>query len=299
MALWSFLFGSRTADASQPDYRAYTTRFDREVDAYGINNVLGPLSSEDRATLDQAWHVLQTDLLPWRTRLHIRAADVAAEIRTRLSEEERADAAITLLIDQSGSMRGQKMIFAAASADLAQEFILGLGMTCEVLGFTTIRWRGGRSRAWWRWHLRPPRPGRLNDLLHIVYKDAKDRRASSGSDAFRQMLRPDLPKENVDGEAVLWAAGRLRRLPQRRKFLILLSDGAPVDDSTLQANGPTYLADHLQRVVEAIAAARDIRLVTIGLGPTEEARSPVSSQIAAPDDLGRALIEQLGYALVS
>ncbi|MGJ4944422.1 cobaltochelatase CobT-related protein [Bradyrhizobium sp. HKCCYLS1011] len=296
--LWPFLFGARTADRSQPEYRAYTTRFDREVDAAGIDNVLGPLSKKDRAALDEAWHVFQTDLLPWRTRLHIRAAEIAAEIRARLSEQERADTTVTLLVDQSGSMRGQKMIFAAASADIAQEFLANLGMSCEVLGFTTSSWRGGRSRAQWRWYLRPRRPGRLNDLLHIIYKDAKNQRASSGDHAFRQMLRPDLPKENIDGEAVLWAADRLRRLPQHRKFLIFLSDGAPVDDSTLLANGPTYLADHLQRVVETINAARDIRLITIGIGPTEEGSSPVSTRVDAPDGLGSALIELLGSTLV-
>lgn len=230
-------------------YRPYTTKFDREVHAKDIDSVLGPLGFRNRVRLDQAWDTLQTGLLPWKTQLHIKAAEAAARIRTALSEDERADTAVSLLIDQSGSMRGQKMLYAAATADVVQEFLSTLHFTCEVLGFTTSRWKGGRSRCRWRWRFRPEHPGRLNDVLHIVYRSADDRRASTGSWDFRQMLRPDLPKENIDGEAVLWAAARLSALPQRRKVLIIISDGAPVDDATLIQNGLTYLSDHLRSVV--------------------------------------------------
>jgi len=107
----------------QPDYLAYTTKFDREVRARDLDSVLGPLGPKDKAAVDEAWRELQTGLLPWRTRQHVVAADAAARIRKLLTDEERADAAVTLLLDQSGSMRGQKMLFAAATADIVQEFL--------------------------------------------------------------------------------------------------------------------------------------------------------------------------------
>jgi cobaltochelatase CobT len=122
---------------TEPTYRPYTTKFDREVHAKDIDSVLGPLRYRDRAVLDEAWEDLQTGLLPWKTRLHIKAAEAAAHIRNGLSEDERADTAVSLLIDQSGSMRGQKMLFATATADVVREFLMTLRLTCEVLGFTT------------------------------------------------------------------------------------------------------------------------------------------------------------------
>jgi cobaltochelatase CobT subunit len=283
----------------QPDYLAYTTKFDREVRANDLDPVLGPLGPRDRAAVEEAWHELQTGLLPWRTRQHIAAANAAGRLRELLTDEERADTAVTLLLDQSGSMRGQKMLFAAATVDIVQEFLLTLGFTCEVLGFTTSAWRGGRSRRRWKWRFRPGHPGRLNDILHVIYKSADDRRASTGGWDFRHMLRPDLPKENIDGEAILWAAKRLLSQPQSQKHLIVLSDGAPVDDSTLLENGLTYLTDHLQIVVERIAEARQINLAAIGIGPEFHDLYPVSSQVDAPDDLCGALISLLERVLVS
>jgi cobaltochelatase CobT len=283
----------------QPDYLVYTTKFDREVRANDLDSVLGPLGPKDRAAVDEAWHELQTGLLPWRTRQHIAAANAAARLRELLTHEERTDTSITLLLDQSGSMRGQKMLFAAATTDIVREFLLTLGFNCEVLGFTTSAWRGGRSRRRWKWRFKPRRPGRLNDILHIIYKSANDRRASTGSWEFRQMLRPDLPKENIDGEAILWATKRLLPLPQSQKHLIVLSDGAPVDDSTLHENGLTYLSDHLQIVVKRIVEARQVNLATIGIGPRFHDFYPVSSQIDAPDDLCSALISLLERVLIN
>lgn len=274
-------------------YRPYTTKFDREVHAKDIDSVLGHLGSGNRAKLDQAWDALQAGLLPWKTQLHIKAAEAAARIRTALSEDERADTAISLLIDQSGSMRGQKMLYAAATADVVQEFLSTLHFTCEVLGFTTSKWKGGRSRSRWQWRFRPDQPGRLNDVLHIVYRSADDRRASSGNWDFRQMLRPDLPKENIDGEAALWAAARLLALPQRRKVLIIISDGAPVDDSTLLQNGLTYLSDHLRSVVDGIVQAGEIKLAAVEIGYRSDIAYPASSHVDAPDDLGQTVITLL------
>ena len=278
-------------------YRTFTTKFDREVHANHLKSVLGPLSPADEATLDQAWHALQTGLLPWKTRLHLAAAEAAARIRNRLTDDQCANTAVSLLLDQSGSMRGQKMLFTAATADVAQEFLVTLGFTCEVLGFTTSQWRGGRSRRRWKWRFKPRYPGRLNDILHIVYRRADDRGASSGGWSFRQMLRPDLPKENIDGEAILWAVKRLRALPQQRKHLVVVSDGAPVDDSTLQENGLTYLSDHLRAVISSIIEAGDIQLAAIGIGYYGNDFYPVRRHVDAPDELGTTLISLLERTL--
>ncbi len=191
------------------------------------------------------------------------------------------------------------MLFSAATADATQEFLITLGITCEVLGFTTARWRGGRSRSRWNWRFRPHNPGRLNDLLHIIYQDAADRRASSGSWDYRQMLRPDLPKENVDGEAIQWAARRLSQLPNKRKILIVLSDGAPVDYATLTANPPDYLGNHLREVVENIEAAGDIRIAAMGIGYRMHLFYPTSSYVEAPSELGVALINLIEQLLTA
>ena len=280
----------------QRDYKIYTTKFDTEIAARHLDVVLGPLAPKDDIALIEAWHALRMGLLVWRTRLHIAAAEAAVRLRSRLTEAERVETVVSLLVDHSGSMRGQKMLFAAATTDVTQEFVSTLGMSCEVLGFTTSQWKGGQSRKQWRW-FRPSRPGRLNDLLHIVYRNGSDDRASSGSDEFRHMLRPDLPKENIDGEALQWAAKRLMALPHRRKYLVVLSDGAPVDDSTLMQNGPTYLADHLRSVVKDIGDAGAIHLSAVGVGYDCRDYYSISSHTTAPDELGSTMIAHLERVL--
>lgn len=271
-------------------YKAYTTKFDVTVAAGDLDSVLGPLNVTDQLAVDAAWHELQTGLLPWRTKLHLVAAESAKRIRAALSSDQRSDTIVSLLFDQSGSMRGQKILFAAASADVVQEFLLTLKISVEILGFTTSKWKGGRTRTRWRWRFRPKNPGRLNDLLHIIYKGIDDKRASTGDYSFRQMLRPDLTKENIDGEAIEWAAARLLAASESRKILIVLSDGAPVDDSTLMENGPTYLGDHLRNVVERLNADGRIELAAIGIGFRVHEFYAEADHVEAPDDLGIALI---------
>jgi cobaltochelatase CobT len=279
-------------------YKVFTTKFDRIVTAEGLGSVLGGLSSHENEALEEAWATLSSGLLEWRTSLHLLAAEASSRVREALTNEQRADAVVSLLFDQSGSMRGQKMLFAAATADVAQEFLLTLGIRCEVLGFTTSQWRGGRSRSRWRWRWRPANPGRLNDLLHIVYKDADDLRASTGTYSLRNMLRPDLPKENIDGEAVMWAAQRLRERPQTRKLLIVFSDGAPVDDSTLAANGPTYLAEHLHSVIEELLDKGDVEIAALGIGYRAHDFYPARDHVEAPSELGVTTINMLEKILV-
>lgn len=274
-------------------YKIYTTKFDTIIDAADLDDILGRPSARDRGLVEEAWHEVQTGLLPWRTRLHIAAAERSASIRQSLSDDQRRDTVVSLLLDQSGSMRGQKILFAAATTDVVQEFLLTLGISCEVLGFTTSRWKGGRSRQRWRWRFRPKNPGRLNDILHIVYRNAGDQRASAGNWLYRQMLRPDLTKENIDGEAIEWAVGRLCSLPHKRKILIVLSDGAPVDDSTLRENGPTFLADHLESVVNRVTDEGDVQLAAFGIGYAAHSFYPTADHVSAPDELGIGLVAMI------
>lgn len=273
-----------------PIYHPYTTKFDIEIDAHYLDQVLGPLTATNAKAVTDAWDVVQTGLLSWRTQLHLIAAEADARIRSQLNKEQLTGTVVTLLFDQSGSMRGQKMLFSAATADIVQEFLLTLGVSCEVLGFTTSRWKGGRSRKRWKWRFRPRNPGRLNDLLHIIYRSGSDNRASTGGWVYRQMLRHDLTKENIDGEAIQWAANRLTDHPAKKRILIVLSDGAPVDDSTLLENGPTYLADHLQEVVHHITSASHISIASLGIGFRPNDFYPHSSYVESPSDMGNALI---------
>lgn len=273
------------------DYRVYTTKFDRVVNAAELDSVLGPMSPKDRKHLDEAWSELQSGLLPWKTKVQINSIEVATHIRAKMPTDQREDVVVSLLFDQSGSMRGQKMLFSAAAADVMQEFLGTLHIACEILGFTTSQWRGGRSRRRWIWHFKPRNPGRLNDLLHVVFRAADDNRVSSGSWNYRQMLRYDYPKENVDGEAIEWAVARLRNIDRRRKILIVLSDGAPVDDSTLQENGPCYLSNHLQQVVETVKREGEVEIAAFGIGFGPHQFYPLKHHADDPSALGAELLK--------
>jgi cobaltochelatase CobT len=282
----------------QPEYRVYTTEFDREIRASDIGSVLGPLSPSEQAALEEARQVLQMRLLPWKTNLEITASEGAARIRSALRDTERADAVVSILIDHSGSMRGQKILYTAATIEVVLGFLESLGIASEVLGFTTTQWRGGRSRRRWKWRFRPrANPGRLNDILHIVYQSPNDKNISAWH--LGQMLRPDLLKENIDGEAILWAKQRLLALPQRRKHLIVLSDGAPVDDSTLQANGNDYLSDHLREVIEHLQKSGEVKLAAVVIGRETGPLYPVLDQIDAASDLGDALLSLIERVLTA
>lgn len=282
------------SNSPRNDYHIYTTKFDAVVTADQLDSVIGSLTSKNKALVDEAWDALQMSLLAWKTTAHIVASEKSETLRKAYSKDLREDVVVSLLIDQSGSMRGQKMLFVAAAVDVVQEFLLTLGIRCEILGFTTSRWKGGRSRSRWKWRFRPSNPGRLNDLLHIVYQDADDARASSGRYCLKHMLRPDLLKENIDGEAIEWAASRLRSLDKRHKLLIVLSDGAPVDDSTLMENGTAFLADHLQAVVTDLNKESEIHVGSFGVGYAPHDFYSASDYVEAPSDLGTHLIEFVG-----
>lgn len=279
-------------------YRVYTTKYDRIVDAAELDSVLGSPSLQHKRSLDEAWDEFQWGLLPWKTKLTLASGEFSERISNQVPCDRRENTIVSLLFDLSGSMRGQKMLYSVATADVAQEFLATLRIGCEVLGFTTSQWRGGRSRRRWKWRFRPRDPGRLNDLLHVIFRDGRDNRASTGGWNFRQMLRPDLPKENIDGEAIEWAVSRLRAMDQSRKILIVLTDGAPVDDSTLNENGPHLLSDHLESVVEDLKSAKDVEIAAFGIGYAAHKFYPLRSHVDAPADLGIELLRFITEILI-
>ncbi len=202
------------------------------------------------------------------------------------------DTVVALLIDNSGSMRGQPIALAAMTADVIAMTLERCRIKTEVLGFTTRSWRGGRALADWVQAGKPVQPGRLNELRHIIYKSAsqpwRQAQASMGL-----MLREGLLKENIDGEALLWAHSRLLQRPERRKILIVLSDGAPVDDATLSANHPGYLEAHLRQVIAGIERRGAVELTAIGIGHDVGRTYRRAITIADPRDLAAALLERL------
>ena len=180
-------------------------------------------------------------------------------------ETEFRDTVVTLLIDNSGSMRGRPIAVAAMSADILARTLERCGVKVEILGFTTRAWKGGQAREKWLADGKPAGPGRLNDLRHIIYKsaDAPYRRARK---CLGLMLREGLLKENIDGEALLWAHNRLIARSEQRRILMVISDGAPVDDSTLSVNPGNYLENHLRAVIEYVETRSPIEIVAIGIG---------------------------------
>lgn len=206
------------------------------------------------------------------------------------------DTVVTLLIDNSGSMAGRPIETAAVCADILARTLERCGVRSEILGFTTGAWKGGQARERWKALGRPPRPGRLNELLHIVYKpaDASWRRAREG---LALMLDASVLKENVDGEALLWAHQRLLARPERRRILIVISDGEPADETTTDANGSSYLERHLRRVIGTIESRSPVQLVAIGVAHDVARHYRRSLTIDEPGQLGDALAGQLARVL--
>ncbi|HEX9836062.1 MAG TPA: cobaltochelatase subunit CobT, partial [Alphaproteobacteria bacterium] len=207
-------------------------------------------------------------------------------------ETEFRDTVVTLLIDNSGSMRGRPITVAAMSADILARTLERCGVKVEILGFTTRAWKGGQSRERWLAEGKPPNPGRLNDLRHIVYKaaDAPWRRARK---SLGLMLREGLLKENIDGEALLWAHDRLLGRTEQRRILMVISDGAPVDDSTLSVNPGNYLERHLRDVIEWIETRSSVELTAIGIGHDVTRYYRRAVTIMDAEQLGGTVMEKL------
>jgi len=205
---------------------------------------------------------------------------------------EFKDTVVTLLIDNSGSMRGRPISVAAMSADILARTLERCGVKVEILGFTTKAWKGGQSREKWLAEGKRPNPGRLNDLRHIVYKEADSPLRRSRRN-LGLMLREGILKENIDGEALLWAHQRLIARPEERRVLMVISDGAPVDDSTLSVNPGNYLERHLREVIQWIELRSSVELVAIGIGHDVTRYYRRAVTIFDADQLGGTMMEQL------
>src|SRR3974390_2412316 len=210
----------------------------------------------------------------------------------REKEATFRDTVVTLLLDNSGSMRGRPITVAATCADILARTLERCGVKVEILGFTTRAWKGGQSREAWLAAGKPPNPGRLNDLRHIVYKaaDAPWRRARKN---LALMMREGLLKENIDGEALAWAHRRLLARSERRRILMMISDGAPVDDSTLSVNTGCYLERHLRQVIEEIETRSGIELIAIGIGHDVTRYYRRAVTITDPSELAGAMTDKL------
>src|SRR5438132_1418322 len=301
----------------ETDYKAFTTRFDEIVEAdelcdeeelgrlrayldqqmAGLHNVVTRLANrlQRRLLAQQArsWEFDQEEGLLDAARL----ARVVVNPRHALSfkierDTEFRDTIVSLLIDNSGSMRGRPIAIAAICADILARTLERCGVATEILGFTTRGWKGGQSREAWLASGRPPSPGRLNDLRHVIYKrgDEPYRRARRN---LGLMMREGLLKENIDGEALLWAHNRLIARPEERRILMVISDGAPVDDSTASANGGSYLERHLRQVIEWIERRSTVELIAIGTGHDVPSDSERPVTIMDADQLAGAMVDQL------
>ncbi|MGO9869183.1 MAG: cobaltochelatase CobT-related protein, partial [Rhodomicrobium sp.] len=202
------------------------------------------------------------------------------------------DTVVTLLLDNSGSMRGRPIMVAACCADILARTLERCGVKVEILGFTTRQWKGGQSREHWLAAGKPANPGRLNDLRHIVYKaaDTPWRRARRN---LGLMMREGLLKENIDGEALAWAHTRMMARPEQRRIIMMISDGAPVDDSTLSINSGTYLERHLRQVIQEIETYSPVELIAIGIGHDVTRYYRRAVTINDAEELAGAMTEKL------
>ena len=205
---------------------------------------------------------------------------------------EFKDTIVSLLIDNSGSMRGRPITIAALCADILSRTLERCSVKVEILGFTTKNWKGGQSREEWNKNNKPKNPGRLNDLRHIIYKSA-DTHWRQSKKNLGLMLKEGLLKENIDGEAISWAFNRLKKRREERKILMVISDGAPVDDSTLSVNSGDFLEKHLKKIVKNIENKSEVEILAIGIGHDVSRYYKKAIKITDVQELGDVMIEQL------
>jgi cobaltochelatase CobT len=298
-------------------YRPYTTAFDEIVDAGDLcdpeelarlRHILDQHLAHLQSVIARLANRLQRRLMAKQTRAWEFDLDEGLLDAARLSrvvanpiyplsykrEKDTTfrDTVVTLLIDNSGSMRGRPITIAAMSADILARTLERCGVKVEILGFTTRAWKGGQAREKWVAAGKPSAPGRLNDLRHIIYKaaDAPWRRARRH---LGLMLREGILKENIDGEALLWAYGRLLARPEQRRILMVISDGAPVDDSTLSVNPGNYLEKHLRGVIGEIERGSAVELLAIGIGHDVTRYYRRAVTLVDAEQLGGAMMEKL------
>jgi cobaltochelatase CobT len=306
-----------TDDPKTFDYKTFTEEFDEVVEATelcdfeeldrlrayldsqltGLQGVVTRLANRLQRRLmarqNRSWDFDQEEGLLDAARLARVVVSPGHSLSYKIErDQEFKDTVVTLLIDNSGSMRGRPISIAAISADILARTLERCGVKAEILGFTTRAWKGGQSREKWLQGGKPAQPGRLNDLRHIIYKKADEpmRRARK---SLGLMMREGLLKENIDGEALLWAHARLLARPEERRILMVISDGAPVDDSTLSVNSAGYLEQHLRKVIDWIENQSPVQLVAIGIGHDVTRYYKKAVTIMDVEQLGGTIIEQL------
>ena len=299
------------------DYKIYTSQFDEIVKAENLENA--DEASKLRKNLDQQLigfqdvitklaNKLQRQLLAkqnraWDFDLEEGLLDssklprIIMDPYNSLSFKKEKDldfkdTVVTLLIDNSGSMRGRPITIAAICADILSRTLERCSVRVEILGFTTKNWKGGLSRELWAKNSKPKIPGRLNDLRHIIYKSA-DTHWRQAKNNLGLMLKEGLLKENIDGEAISWAYNRIKKRKEERKILMVISDGAPVDDSTLSVNSGDFLEKHLKRIVKFIENKSDIEVLAIGIGHDVSRYYNKAIKITDVNELGDVMISQL------
>jgi cobaltochelatase CobT len=301
----------------EPAYKIYTTHHDEIVSAEELcdaeeltrlrayldqqlahlSNVVARLANRLQRRLlaqqNRTWSFDLEEGILDVARLTRVIVDPTAPLSFKIEEDtEFRDTVVSLLIDNSGSMRGRPIMVAAVCADILARTLERCGVKVEILGFTTRAWKGGASRDDWLKNGKPPSPGRLNDLRHIIYKGADTpwRRARKN---LGLMMREGLLKENIDGEALMWAHQRLIGRPEQRRILMVISDGAPVDDSTLSVNSGHYLERHLRKVIGEIENKSPVELIAIGIGHDVTRYYRRAVTIVDVEQLGGAMTEQL------
>ena len=306
-----------SGDANAKSYTVYTREFDEVIHAQdqcdaeelerlrryldnalkGMDQVVGRLANRLQRRLmaqqERAWKFDLEEGVLDGSRLARVIADPSLPLSYKQeSDTEFRDTIVTLLLDNSGSMRGRPIMVAAACADILARTLERCGVKTEILGFTTKAWKGGRSKEKWLSDGKPPNPGRLNDLRHIIYKSADTpwRRARTN---LGLMMREGILKENIDGEALLWAWKRLGARPEQRRILMVISDGAPVDDGTQSANSAGYLERHLRETIAQIENRSEVELLAIGIGHDVTRWYKRAVTINDVEQLGGAMTDQL------
>ena len=301
------------------DYKIFTTQFDEITKAENLENANEV--SKLRRTLDQQLvgfqdvitklaNKLQRQLLAkqnraWEFDLEEGLLDssklprIIMDPYNSLSFKKEKDldfkdTIVTLLIDNSGSMRGRPITIAAICADILSRTLERCSVKVEILGFTTKNWKGGQSREHWNKNSKPKTPGRLNDLRHIIYKGA-DTHWRQAKNNLGLMLKEGLLKENIDGEAISWAYNRIKKRKEERKILMVISDGAPVDDSTLSVNSGDFLEKHLRKMVKFIENKTEIEVLAIGIGHDVSRYYDKAIKITDVNELGDVMISQLSF----
>jgi cobaltochelatase CobT len=300
-----------------PDYQAFSRKFDETIAAealcepeelerlrayldkqlQNLSSVVGRLANRLQRRLlaqqNRSWEFDLEEGMLDTARLPRIVIDPQQPLSFKREKDmDFRDTVVTLLLDNSGSMRGRPITVAATCADILARTLERCGVKVEILGFTTRAWKGGQSREAWLQAGKPPSPGRLNDLRHIIYKaaDAPWRRARKN---LGLMMREGLLKENIDGEALDWAHKRLLARPEQRRILMMISDGAPVDDSTLSVNPGNYLERHLRYIIEEIETRSPVELIAIGIGHDVTRYYRRAVTIVDAEELGGAMTEKL------